>query len=113
MSSANWFAGKLGLPQPAPSSTPPTASPAPAAAVPQTPYQAPSSDFCPRCRSGNYFRPAPSAAARCYNCNYGSPDQSGTSVGTGVTQASSGPATPARQIESGGFNPQTIVGKLG
>lgn len=113
MSSSNWFAGKLGLPQPAPSATPPVIAPTPQPTQTVSAYQAPTDNFCPRCRSGNYFRPAPSAALRCYNCNYGSPDQSGTSVGGGITQSSNGPATPARQIESGGFNPQTIIGKLG
>jgi hypothetical protein len=56
---------------------------------------------------------APESKARCYDCGYPLV-QSGSGMGKGITggPSSSGPATPARQIASGGWNPTTIIGKI-
>jgi hypothetical protein len=111
---SNWWAGKLngqpGVPTPPPSPAP---MPGPYNPVPQPqiPTQA---GRCPSCGSGNYGSSmlAPEAKARCYDCGY-PVVQSGSGMGTGVGQATGGPAVPARQINTANnFNPQTIIGHI-
>jgi hypothetical protein len=55
----------------------------------------------------------PEARARCYDCGYPI-QQSGSGVGRGIQsgQPSGGPAAPARQVATGGFNPTTIIGHI-
>lgn len=67
-------------------------------------------DRCPGCNSGNYMAPQGTNLKRCYDCGYPLV-QSGT--GTGIP-TDGAPAVPAKQPAVGsGFNPQTIVERLG
>lgn len=119
MSSSNWWAGKIGAPTPKPQSTPTYTPPTPTPYVPtpqppRTTEAAPTSSRCPGCGSGNYGRSnmAPEAKARCYDCGY-PVVQSGSGVGTGISQPGGGPATPARQISTANnYNPQGIIGHI-
>jgi len=123
----DWWTKKLNT-QPSVPSVPPT-SPrqpvpyryAPASNVPveydpnadQTVTKAQSArqvDRCPGCNSGNYMAPQGTNLRRCYDCGYPLV-QSGT--GTGIP-TDGAPAKPAKQPAVGsGFNPQTIVERLG
>jgi hypothetical protein len=118
--SSNWWASKLG--------GQPTTTSAPAQASPQ--YQMPQSQpvptqqppfipsqqqsfRCPGCGSGNYGGATPEARKRCYDCGYPL-QQSGSGIGTGITSGpkSSGPTQASKQVQAGGFNPQTIIGHI-
>jgi len=125
MSSSNWFAKKMGTEQPTQQGlpTPPTRMPY-TPAVPQPtpivqqetqrlPQSATTSSRCPGCGSGNYGSVTPESKARCYDCGYPI-QQSGSGVGTGISQGSgSGPAQPARQVSTANnFNPQGIIGRI-
>ena len=67
-------------------------------------------DRCPGCNSGNYMAPQGTTLKRCYDCGYPLV-QSGTGAGI---PTDGGPARPAKQPAVGsGFNPQTIVERLG
>lgn len=119
--SSNWWAQKLGT-QPQQTATPAPAYVAPQPgqyAAPQQPMYPPSQQTqtsaprCPGCGSGNYGGTA-ETRARCYDCGYPI-EQSGSGVGRGVVGQggqSSGPPTPATQVPTGGFNPQTIIGHI-
>jgi hypothetical protein len=125
MSNNDWFARKLNLPQqPAPIMPQvPMAQPQPATyAQPQQPQYPPTqqmsahSQRCPGCGSGNYGSSAlaPEARARCYDCGYPI-QQSGSGVGSGIVGQggqASGPAQPTVQVQTGGFNPTTIIGHI-
>ena len=122
MSNADWFARKLNQ-QPLP---PQQQQPAPVYAAPQpaqyaqpqqpqyppTQQMTPQAERCPGCGSGN-FSGAEGTRPRCYDCGYPI-QQSGSGVGKGIvgTPTASGPTQPARQVPSGGFNPQTIIGHI-
>lgn len=118
---SNWWANKLGTPQanpvPTPPYTPPVAPPYnPVPQQPTTPPVTPPASAtaarCPGCGSGNYGSVTPESKARCYDCGY-PVVQSGSGVGTGVSQPGGGPATPARQISTANnFNPQGIIGHI-
>ena len=120
--SSNWWANKLGAPAPqqsAPTQSPYVA-PQPATYVqpsqpqyPPTQQATPQAERCPGCGSGNYGGASPEARKRCYDCGYPI-TQSGSGMGKGITggQSSGGPAQPAKQIQSGGFNPTTIIGHI-
>jgi ribosomal protein S27AE len=69
-----------------------------------------SSATCPNCMSGNYFAPQGTERMRCYDCGY-PVIQSAT--GSGLPSSSSGPATPSKQVGTSGFNPTTIVDRIG
>jgi hypothetical protein len=70
------------------------------------------SDRCPECNSGNYFAPQGTQRMRCYDCGYPI-TQSGSGVGS-TGSNSSGPTQAAKQVgQSGGFNPGTIVDRIG
>ena len=118
--SNNWWANKLGTPAPQQNTpTPQYVAPQPAQYAPpaqpqyppsqQTQSQAPR---CPECSSGNYAS-LEGSKARCYDCGYPI-RQSGSGLGTGIIGqgGSGGPATPATQVASGGFNPTTIIGHI-
>ena len=120
--SSNWWANKLGAPAPQQSTPQPQyVAPQPAQYVqPQQPTYPPSQQAqpapprCPGCGSGNYAS-LEGAKARCYDCGYPI-QQSGSGLGTGIIGQggqSGGPATPATQVPTGGFNPTTIIGHLG
>lgn len=121
MSNADWFARKLGLqPQPQQTSTPNYVPQAPQQPyVPQNnsyPVQTPAvpmGERCPGCGSGNYGGASPESRKRCYDCGYPI-TQSGSGMGRGITSGpqASGPAQPAKQVQPGGFNPQTIIGHI-
>jgi len=121
MSNADWFAKKLGVqPVPQQQGIQPTYVP-----QQQVPYQrqqpsypvatpaVPMGDRCPGCGSGNYGGATPEARKRCYDCGYPI-TQSGSGMGKGITSGpqASGPAQPSKQVQAGGFNPQTIIGHI-
>jgi hypothetical protein len=116
---SNWWATKLGQPAPQPQQQPqpsprqvqqPVAQPQ---NYPPVQQQVPLGERCPGCGSGNYGGATAESRKRCYDCGYPI-QQSGTGVGKGVVgnQAGGGPATPARQVQTQGYNPQTIIGHI-
>jgi hypothetical protein len=122
--SSNWWSQRLNgqvpsAPAPLPPMAPPQPvyNPVPQQPVPQEaprlPQSAMTASRCPGCGSGNYGSVTPEAKARCYDCGYPI-QQSGSGVGTGITQpGGSGPAQPARQLNtSNNFNPGTIIGRI-
>lgn len=118
----DWWAKKLGTPTPQPQQTytpqAPLQQPQPVFQQPQQPQYPPSQQIqmspkCPSCGSGNYGGTAESRA-RCYDCGYPI-TQSGSGMGTGIIGQggqSAGPAAPAKQISTGGWNPTTIIGHI-
>lgn len=121
--SNNWWANKLGAPAPQTPSTPPQspvyqpANPLPVQqSYPQS-YQSapitPPADRCPGCGSSNYGGATPEARKRCYDCGYPI-TQSGSGMGRGVMgqNGSGGTPQPAKQVQSGGWNPTTIVDRI-
>jgi hypothetical protein len=124
--SSNWWADKLGAQQqPAaprsvtpqqPTSYPPTQQQPPYLPPEvrnhQLPISATTASRCPGCGSGNYTGGGENKP-RCYDCGYPI-QQSGSGIGKGIMGGpqASGPAQPARQVATGGFNPQTIIGHI-
>jgi hypothetical protein len=124
----NWFADKLGTPQPqARQEMPLPPSQIPMARAPQAQPQQPQIDRnlgsmneasrCPECRSGNYMKVGSQITAngsvdawRCYDCGYPKIQQG--SGGRGVSVPSQGPTQAAIQVPTGGWNPTTIIGHL-
>jgi len=122
----DWWANKLGTPQPAQPQVP--LAPVPQQYTPQTPAYPPqpvqpaqyppsqqiqTTPRCPGCGSGNYAG-GEGSRARCYDCGYPI-QQSGSGVGKGIVGGpqATGPVQPARQAAKGsGFNPQTIIGHI-
>ena len=125
MSNADWFARKLSTPQPQqpagpePTYVPQVQNPTPNVgqySYPSATPAIPRGDRCPGCGSGNYGSSAlaPEARARCYDCGYPI-QQSGSGVGAGIVGQggqASGPAQPTVQVQTGGFNPTTIIGHI-
>lgn len=122
MSNANWWAKKLNIPTPQPTMPQvPMAQPMPATyqQPPQPQYPpsvqvTPTAERCPGCGSGNYGGATPESRKRCYDCGYPIV-QSGSGMGRGIVGQggeAAGPAQPARQVQTGGFNPTTIIGKI-
>ena len=122
MSNSDWWAKKMNVPAPNPVMPEvPMAQPQPATYVqpqqpqyPPTQQRTPSADRCPECGSGNYGGATPESRKRCYDCGYPI-QQSGSGMGKGIIGQggqASGPAQPARQVQSGGFNPTTIIGHI-
>jgi len=110
--SSNWWANKLGTtPAPRPEAT---QLPQPTYQQPQQPQYTPpvASNNCPGCGSGNYSA-AGGGRARCYDCGYPI-QQSGSGMGKGIVSGPqpTGPVQAAVQVETGGWNPTTIIGKL-
>jgi hypothetical protein len=70
---------------------------------------------CPNCAGGNYVKVGTGAnergsfdVMRCYDCGFPL-----LQTGSGATTSrGSGPATPAQQPVSGGWNPSTIVDRI-
>lgn len=75
------------------------------------PASAAFAESCPNCASGNYGRSTPESRARCYDCGYPL-QQSGSGV-PGVRVPTEGPVQAAKQVDTGGFNPGTIVDRIG
>ncbi len=115
---SDWWSKKLG------SATPQVPAPQVQLAQPQSTFQQPvqsqyppsqqiqMSPRCPGCGSSNYGGTAESRA-RCYDCGYPI-QQSGSGVGAGIVSGkqAQGPTQAAKQVQSGGFNPQTIIGHI-
>ena len=129
--SSDWFAKRMGVPQQQqqPNYTQPPTPTVPQQFTPQNPAY-PTQQYvpeqtgarptasvestrCPGCGSGNYGKSpmAPESKARCYDCGYPLV-QSGSGMGSAGSQATGGPAIPAKQIQTGGFNPTTIIGHI-
>lgn len=118
---SNWWANKLGTVQPQtrpanlppmpPSQQPMTMAPPARPQQPNLPQSAVQINSCPECRSKNYGS-FEGARARCYDCGYPL-KQSGSGLGKGISVPNAGPTQAALQIETGGWNPQGIIGKLG
>lgn len=113
---SDWWSKKLGNPQ--------QPQPRPVLQQPQPQYQSTQPQYppsesikmsprCPGCGSSNYMG-VENTRPRCYDCGYPI-TQSGSGSGTGIigAKAEGGPAQPAKQVDSGGWNPQGIIGKLG
>jgi hypothetical protein len=130
MANNDWWSKKLGNPTPR-QATPPVAPPSQVPYVPQ-PQQpnvqvnydpdkdqlvtkaktAKMLERCPDCNSGNYFAPTGTQRMRCYDCGYPI-TQSGSGI-SGTGGSSSGPTQKAIQVgQNGGFNPGTIVDRIG
>lgn len=122
--SNNWWANKLGQPQTTRQEMPLPPSQVPMSYAP--PAQSPSfqqqgvrptasaqAGRCPGCGSGNYGS-IENTKARCYDCGYPIV-QSGSGMGKGISGGpqASGPTQAAVQVPTGGWNPTTIIGKLG
>ena len=130
MASNDWWANKLGGKS---SSSSPTPAVGPAPSVPYTPpaqqpnvqvnYDADNdqlvskarvaklTDRCPDCNSGNYFAPQGTQRMRCYDCGYPVIQQGSGLSGSG---GGNGPTQAAKQVgQGGGFNPGTIVDRIG
>lgn len=136
MGSQNWWATKLGADSSQPitpvpqNSYPPVANPAymtpmtpaPAANTFQssaTPPSSQSDTTCPSCRKNNYMTIGSMLnqttgqmveAKRCFNCGYPKV-QSGTGL-SGVGGSTAGPATPAKQVPTGGWNPGVFINNM-
>lgn len=126
MSNSNWWANKLGTPQPQTSLPPAQPQSRPDAFVQGNqevynaatpPVVAQPVETCPGCGSGNYTKVGSVATAngsvstyQCYDCGYPVVQQ-GSGV-SGVASSSNGPARPARQVEGGGWNPNVIVDRI-
>ena len=109
--SNNWWANKLGG---QPSNTFQTPPPAPRPVQQPTPpvENIRVSERCPGCGSQNYGGATPESRKRCYDCGYPIV-QSGTGMrGVNTGQSAAGPAQPAKQVSTGGYNPTTIIGKI-
>lgn len=127
--SSSWWANKLGTqaPAPQPVQPQPVQPQVPQQNYPPQGYQQPpvapsleghrlpqsatTAERCPNCASGNYGRTTPESRARCYDCGYPI-TQSGSGV-PGVRVPTEGPVQAAKQISTGGFNPTTIVDRIG
>lgn len=124
--SSNWWANKIGQPQTpstrqempiAPSQIPMSSAPPSVAPSFQQqgvrPTASANASRCPGCGSGNYGS-IEGTRARCYDCGYPIV-QSGSGMGKGISGGpqASGPPQAAIQVATGGWNPTTIIGKLG
>lgn len=124
MSSADWWARRLGAPAPpreAPVATQPRSQPAPVGWEQSAHAVAADAahDFgnCPECGSDSYFAARSetsrlnrmAAAPRCFDCGY--PVRHTTS-GMGSPRGT-GTSTPSKQGGDSGYHPDVIVGRLG
>lgn len=121
MSTADWWANKLGTQQPVSNPQGPSwirpmqqqRNLIPDGQKNNTPpVVATPTEKCPGCGSSNYGGATPEARKRCYDCGYPIV-QSGSGLGKGINgPKADGPAQPAKQVQPGGWNPTTIIGKL-
>jgi ribosomal protein S27AE len=125
MSSADWWAAKLGnapaVPQSRPMDMPPMPpSQQPMAAMPafnqqpgpaQRAQSANQTQTCPECGSANYMAVA-NAGARCYDCGYPI-QQSGSRYGSLTGAHVEGSAKPSIGNDgTSNWNPQGIIGRI-
>lgn len=116
MSSQNWWASKLtGTPSTPTYSPPPVQQPnrIPAGQNNTPPVVASPTERCPGCGSNNYGGATPEARKRCYDCGYPIV-QSGSGMGRGISGGPrpEGAVEATKQIPTGGFRPDIIIGKL-
>jgi len=126
MNNADWWAKKLGQPQPQQRRPDPTPqmppSQQPMAQMPVFQQQqsdlsrlAPSSKSvatCPDCGSGNYMAPTPQIQPRCYDCGY-PVQQSGSRFGGLAGAHVEGAAKQAAGNDAtNNWNPQGIIGSI-
>lgn len=71
---------------------------------------APAETTCPECGSVNYGGAVGSGQMRCFDCNYGASYRNSTQGD--ATVKSEGETKPAKQVESAGYQPNTIIGRL-
>lgn len=126
--SNDWWARKLNAPaqpQAQPQPQPQYVAPQPATyAPPSQPQYPPTQQVtqqaprCPGCGGPNYSIAAKQVTHsgqveswRCYDCGYPLV-QAGSSHGGANSAPSAGPAQKARQVQTGGWNPTTIIGHL-
>lgn len=122
MSNADFWAKKLGNPQPV---APRQADmPMPPSQMPMTPYVAPQNPMvskaqsaaqsasCPNCASNN-FMSVNNATPRCFDCGYPT-EQSGSKYGTlqGAKVEGSAKQSIGNNTQSN-WNPQAIIGRIG
>ena len=124
MSTADWYARKMREQQASPvteSPLPPTpvrvppaptarpATPSPMTYDPQQAQASRNSSACPKCSSGNFFKPNAQVAPRCYDCGYVDgrdyQQEAFTASSVNNTQA-------AKQLPNAGYSPSTIIGKI-
>lgn len=124
--SNNWWANKLGqqttsrpadLP-PMPPSQQPMTTYTPPARPQSLPKSSTTSSQCPGCHGSNYAKIGEQVTIngsvptfRCYDCGYPL-IQTGSSLGGASSAPRQGGTTPAKQVETGGWNPTTIIGKV-
>ena len=123
--SNNWWANKLGqqsrpanLPPLPPSQQPMTPYIPPSNGNPRMPQSATATSQCPGCYGNNYLKIGEQVTMngavptyRCYDCGYPL-IQAGSGMGGATSAPKSGGVTPAKQVETGGYNPNTIIGKV-
>lgn len=120
MSNQSWWANKLTGQPVTPPVQPAYVAPQPATyaqpaqpSYPPNQQLTPQAEKCPGCGSANYGGASPEARKRCYDCGYPIV-QSGSGPGRGVSSPKpEGPVQAAKQVQTGGWNPTTIIGKLG
>jgi len=124
MSNADWFARKLGNPQPVSQGRPSNMPPMPPSQQPMAPmptFQQPQASkaqsanqtaTCPDCGSSNYMAPTPQIALRCYDCGY-PVQQSGSRYGSLAGAHTEGAAKAATGNDStSNWNPTQIIGRV-
>ena len=124
MNSADWWAKKLGNPQPVPQGRPDPSPAMPPSQQPMAvmqPFQQPQqaeraqsarqTATCPDCGSVNYMA-VQNAAPRCYDCGY-PVQQSGSRFGNLTGAHVDGPARQASGNDAqSNWNPQGIIGRI-
>jgi ribosomal protein S27E len=124
MSNADWWAKKMGNPQPVTQGRPDPTPPMPPSQQPMAPMpvfqpqttskaqSARSTATCPDCGSGNYFSATPQTSLRCYDCGYPI-QQSGSRFGGLAGANVEGAAKQANGNDTASnWNPQGIIGRI-
>jgi hypothetical protein len=121
-SNADWWSRRMAGQKPQQQSTPPLPpTPIAAPAVQQNYYQqqpqqpqqpqAPVSG-CPHCGSSNWHRATQTTAPRCFDCGHMEGHDLGLSAMSAV-RGEGGAPKRTTQVDSGGYNPSEIVGRIG
>lgn len=111
---SNWYTRRLSGAQhksgPPPAAPPPPPPPPPQQPTPHTqrPQSSMDDSRCPSCSSTNYMAPQGTQNKRCFDCGYPIV-QAGSGIGATTTD---GTVHKAVQVESGGYNPTQIIGKV-
>ena len=124
MNNADWWAKKLGNPQPSQQSRPDPTPAMPPSMQPMAPlptFQQPATEraqsakqtaACPDCGSGNYMSVA-NASPRCFDCGYPL-EQSGSRYGSLAGAHIEGAAKQSLGNDpTSNWNPQGIIGRIG